>query len=127
MVQKEVAERIVATEGKDYGVLSIMVSFFGSAKLDRIVNRKMFHPQPNVDSAVVTITIDREKYVDIDGEKFYKFIQNVFSMRRKTLRNNLNQAGYDKEKIGNLNDEILSKRAENFDIASLIEIFYKII
>ena len=127
MVQKEVAERIVATEGKDYGVLSIMVSFFGQAKLNRIVNRKMFHPQPNVDSAVVTINIDRDKYNDIDGEKFYQFVQNVFAMRRKTLRNNLNKAGYDKGKIDSLGELVLSKRAENFDIAFLIDIFSKII
>ena len=90
MVQKEVAERIVAgVGGKDYGILSIMTAFYGEAKIDRIVNRKMFYPQPNVDSAVVTIKINREKYKNIDGNKFYNFIKSAFSMRRKTLKNNL--------------------------------------
>ena len=87
MVQKEVAERIVATKGeKDYGILTIMINFYGNAKITRNVNRKMFYPEPNVDSAVVRIDIDREKYKNIDDDKFYSFVQSCFSMRRKTLK-----------------------------------------
>jgi len=123
MVQKEVAERIVAKEGsKDYGVLSVMIKFYGEAKITRIVNRKMFYPQPNVDSAIVRIDI-QDNYPQIHKEGFYKFIQTVFSMRRKTLRNNLNQGEYDKEKIQALGEEVLAKRAEVFDIKQLIEIY----
>lgn len=123
MVQKEVAERIVAKEGgKDYGVLSIMIDFYGNAQISRIVSRKMFYPQPNVDSAVVTIKI-KEKYPEIDKEKFYKFVQSVFLMRRKTLKNNLVQGGYDRQKIESLGEEILKKRAESFSIDKLVEIF----
>ncbi|MBE7073525.1 MAG: ribosomal RNA small subunit methyltransferase A [Clostridiales bacterium] len=123
MVQKEVAERIVASSGgKDYGVLSVMIKFFGQAKITRIVSRKMFFPQPNVDSAVVSIQIEN-KYPQIDKEKFYKFIQNVFAMRRKTLNNNLQQAGYDKEKIKLLGEETLKARAEIFGLEKLIEIY----
>lgn len=124
MVQKEVAERIVAQVGeKDYGVLSIMTNFYGQAKINRIVSRQMFYPQPNVDSAVVTINIDREKYKDIDGEQFYNFVKTAFSMRRKTLKNNLTHGGI---KTDNLSPEILAKRAENFDIEGLLKIYFKI-
>ena len=124
MVQKEVAERIVAQVGEiDYGVLSIMTNFYGQAKINRIVSRQMFYPQPNVDSAVVTINIDREKYKDIDGEKFYNFVKTAFSMRRKTLKNNLTHGGI---KTDNLSPEILAKRAENFDIEGLLKIYFKI-
>ena len=127
MVQKEVAERIVAgVGGKEYGVLSIMTSFYGEAEINRIVSRKMFYPQPNVDSAVVTIKINREKYKNIDGNKFYNFIKSAFSMRRKTLKNNLNHAGIQKSKINLLSEEILAKRAENFTINQLLEIYLKI-
>ena len=127
MVQKEVAERIVANVGgKDYGVLSIMTAFYGEAEINRIVSRKMFYPQPNVDSAVVTIKINREKYKNIDKNKFYNFIKIAFSMRRKTLRNNLSHGGIEKEKINNLSEEILAKRAENFSIDQLLEIYLKI-
>ena len=123
MVQKEVAERIVAREGgKDYGVLSIMIDFYGNAMINRIVSRKMFCPQPNVDSAVVTIKIEN-KYPQIDKNKFYKFIQCVFAMRRKTLKNNLVQGGYDKSKIEALGEVILAKRGESFSISQLIEIY----
>ena len=125
MVQKEVAQRMVAKSGKDYGVLSIMIDFYGDAQINRVVSRKMFYPQPNVDSAIVTVNI-KDKHPDIDKKDFYKFIQTVFSMRRKTLKNNLTQGGYDKEKIASLGEEILKKRGEEFDINSLIEIYKKL-
>lgn len=126
MVQKEVAERIVAKEGgKDYGVLSIMVDFYGDAEISRLVGRKLFYPQPNVDSAVVTIKVEN-KYPEIDKEKFYKFVQCLFSMRRKTVRNNLSQGGFSKEKMALLGEEILSARAEIFSLENIIEIYKKI-
>lgn len=127
MVQKEVAERIVAgVGGKEYGVLSIMTAFYGQAEINRIVSRKMFFPQPNVDSAVVTIKIDREKYKNINGDEFYNFIKSAFSMRRKTLKNNLSHSGINKEKLSLISEEILSKRAENFNIDQLLDIYLKI-
>ena len=127
MVQKEVAQRIVASAGgKDYGVLSIMTQFHGQAEINRIVSRKMFYPQPNVDSAVVTIKINREKYKNVDYNKFYNFIKCIFSSRRKTIKNNLTQGGFDKQQIHRLSDEILSKRAENFDLSDLLEIYSQI-
>ena len=127
MVQKEVAERIVAEKGgKDYGVLSVMIKFYGDAKIDRIVSRKMFYPQPNVDSAVVTIKI-KNKYPEINNNEFYKFVHGVFSMRRKTLKNNLVKSGYNKEKIDKLGENILKNRAESFSIEQLMEIYKKII
>lgn len=128
MVQKEVAERIVAdVGGKDYGVLSIMVKFFGEAKINRIVSRKMFYPQPNVDSAVVTIEIKKDKYKNIDKNKFYKFIQTAFSMRRKTLKNNLNHGGVNTQNLMQIDSNILSRRSETFKIDELIKIYLKII
>lgn len=126
MVQKEVAERIIAKEGgKDYGVLSIMINFYGDAKISRVVSRKMFYPQPNVDSAVVIIEL-KDKYPEIDKKDFYKFVQTVLSMRRKTLRNNLNSGRYDKNKINLLGEDILSKRSEIFSIDELIKIYKKL-
>ena len=126
MVQKEVAERIVAKSGgKDYGVLSVMINFYGQARINRVVNRKMFFPEPNVDSAVVTIDV-LEKYDNIDKNGFYKFVQAVFAMRRKTLKNNLIQAGYDKQKVESLGENNLKMRAEVFDIEQLINIYNKI-
>ena len=124
MVQKEVAERIVAKEGgKDYGILTLMINFFGEAKIDRIVKRQMFNPMPNVDSAVITIKIDREKYKGIDKEKFSKFIKASFSMRRKTLLNNLSSILPKTELKEKLTEDILSRRAETFSIDEFIGIY----
>ncbi len=127
MVQKEVAQRMVATPGsKDYGILSIMIQFYGKAEIKRVVSRKLFYPQPNVDSAIVNIIIDRERYSDIDGEKFYKFIGSAFAMRRKTLKNNLLKSGLDKKTLEKIDSNLLEKRAETFDLGELIDIYLKI-
>ncbi len=128
MVQKEVAQRIVAKAGsKDYGILSVMIAYYGEASYKRTVNRNLFRPQPNVDSAIVTIKCSKNKYEGVDDEKFYKFISSMFAMRRKTINNNLRHAGYDSEKIALLGQDILSNRAENFNLDDLIEIYKKII
>lgn len=127
MVQKEVAERIIAKKGnKDYGVLSIMIDFFGSAEIKRIVERKMFYPVPNVDSAVCLIKVDKSKHASIDGNAFYRFIQGCFLMRRKTLRNNLLKMGVFSQKLDSLSNFKLERRPEQLDIDEFIEIFKNI-
>ena len=87
MVQKEVAERIVAEpKTKDYGVLSIMVQLCGQPKIARIVGRQMFTPSPNVDSAIVHM---QNIQVPKDYAKIVEFVKTCFASRRKTLVNNL--------------------------------------
>ncbi|MBQ7227382.1 MAG: ribosomal RNA small subunit methyltransferase A [Clostridia bacterium] len=96
MVQKEVAERIVASPGgKDYGVLSVSCNLAGKPKITRIVGRQMFTPPPNVDSAVVHIDVENPAR----SEKVSAVVKSAFAMRRKTLYNCLSSAGYDKAKI----------------------------
>ena len=125
MVQKEVAERVVAKcGGKDYGILTIMIEFFGSAKITRIVKRNMFYPVPNVDSAMLKIDIERGKFEGIDGAKFYEFVGGVFSMRRKTLKNNLSKfLGEKKSKLDNVSAFTLAKRPEEFSIEELVDLY----
>ena len=123
MVQKEVAQRICAKENsKDYGLLSIMTAFYGDSKITRIVGKDNFYPKPKVDSAVVNIKIDR-KYRDVDEDKFYNLVQNLFSMRRKTIRNNL--AKNYKSLIAKLDEDLLSKRSEQLSLAQIINIYKK--
>lgn len=125
MVQKEVAERIAAKAGgKDYGVLTVMVNLFGEAKMTRIVGRQMFYPQPNVDSAVVNI-VKNKKFEDIDRAKFYNFIKVCFSMRRKTLLNNLSSGlNLNKDALSaKLTKFDLTRRAESFNLQEFIDIF----
>ena len=90
MVQKEVADRVVAAAGsKAYGVLSVKVQALANAKITRDVNRKMFTPAPNVDSAVLHIS---KKEYGFDFNIFSKVVDSAFAMRRKTLVNNLSSS-----------------------------------
>lgn len=89
MVQKEVAERLVAPPAcGDYGVITVAVALEGSAKIVRQVPRQMFYPQPNVDSAIVRIDLD-DRYPDVDKAWVKRVVAAGFAMRRKTLVNNL--------------------------------------
>jgi len=89
MVQKEVAERIVAEpKTKDYGVLSIMVQLCGKPQIARIVGRQMFTPSPKVDSAIVTMNNIK---VPNDYEEIVEFVKTCFASRRKTIVNNLSK------------------------------------
>lgn len=126
MVQKEVAEKFCSTVGvSDYGIPSVMTQFYGSAKITRIVKRQMFYPVPNVDSAILHIEIERNKFSNIDRKKFSKFVKTCFSMRRKTLLNNLGTT-FDKQKLKDTFDEkTLARRAESFSVFEFVELFEK--
>lgn len=127
MVQKEVAERVCAKVGtKDYGILTVMINFFGEAKITRIIKRQMFNPVPNVDSALLNIKITN-KFPDIDKQKFEKLVKACFSMRRKTLLNNLSNL-YPKDKLKKvLSEETLNRRAETFSLEEFVEIYMKLV
>ncbi len=90
MVQKEVAERLAAkVSTKDYNAFSILTQYEADIKVVLNVKRTCFHPQPNVDSAVVEIK-RREKDNKPKDEKFFKsLVLTAFKERRKTLINNL--------------------------------------
>ena len=127
MVQKEVAERVCAKAGgKDYGILSVMTQFYSNPSITRTIGRQMFYPVPNVDSALLSIKIEGEKFKDVDNQKFSKFIKACFSMRRKTLLNNLSTI-FSKEKLKEvLDEETLRKRAEQFSLEEFVELFKKL-
>ena len=97
MVQKEVAQRLCAKENsEEFGAITLAIALEGEAKYVRDVSRKMFTPQPNVDSAIVRIDIN-DKYKDVDKKSVKKLIHTAFLMRRKTLINNI-EAGYKLDK-----------------------------
>ena len=99
MVQQEVADRFVARSNTaDYSAVTLAIEMRGEAQITRKVNRKMFYPVPNVDSAVVRIDIDRHKLDGENTELLHKLARAAFAMRRKTLANNLSVAfGVDKQ------------------------------
>jgi 16S rRNA (adenine1518-N6/adenine1519-N6)-dimethyltransferase len=91
MVQKEVAERMSAAPGtKQYGSLSIAVQYYCEPKVVAIVPGSVFIPKPDVDSAVIRLTVRSKPPVVVKDESFFfEVMQASFVQRRKTLWNNL--------------------------------------
>ncbi len=91
MIQKEVAERMAARPGgKEYGSLSVAVQYYCVPQLVCTVPNTVFIPQPNVDSAVIKLSLRDKPAVDVpDEDHFFRVVQASFAQRRKTLANNL--------------------------------------
>ena len=103
MVQYEVARRIVATnksKNKEFGLLSILCNFNCDTEFLKEVNAKSFMPRPKVNSGIVKIIpSENKKYHVNDLKKFRKITKASFQSRRKTLKNSLLIAGFDKTLI----------------------------
>ena len=90
MVQLEVAQRFCAPpKTTDYGAITVAINLRGSASIVKNVPREMFTPVPNVDSAVVKIDVDFDKFKNADMQKVRQVVKTAFSSRRKMLVNNL--------------------------------------
>ncbi|BDR55422.1 ribosomal RNA small subunit methyltransferase A [Bombiscardovia apis] len=112
MVQKEVADRLVARPGsKIYGVPSAKLAWYGRASLAGNIGRNVFWPAPNVDSALVSFTrqADGQLTQGAQREQVFRLIDAAFAQRRKTLRAALHgvvddeafaQAGIDSKRRG---------------------------
>ena len=110
MVQKEVADRMASGPGsKQYGAITVAMKYYCDTYLVANVPQNCFMPRPNVDSAVIKLTLHQESIVDInDEEQLLKIIKAAFSQRRKTLLNTLASnvnLGLSKEEIKNILDE----------------------
>lgn len=94
MVQKEVAQRMVASPGtKDYGALSVAVQYYTKAEIMFVVKPDSFIPAPSVDSAVIRCTVRDTPPVQVDEKTFFKVVKAAFAQRRKTLLNTLKITG----------------------------------
>lgn len=90
MMQKEVADRLVAESGTaNYSAITLAMQIEGSAKIVRKIHKEMFIPIPQVDSALVKIDIDRNKIDKDIKSDLKKLVRSSFMMRRKTILNNL--------------------------------------
>ena len=98
MLQKEVAQRIVARDNKE-SILSMSVKAYGDPKYIMTVKAKYFSPAPNVDSAIIAINnISKKFFSDFSEEEFFKIMKLGFAHKRKMLAGNLS-AVYLREKI----------------------------
>src|SRR5262249_1394113 len=90
LVQKEVAERIVAAPGsRDYGYLTVATAVFAQAQVLFHVMPGAFRPPPKVDSAVVLLTSRDAGVACAERDAFLDFAAACFRHKRKTIRNNL--------------------------------------
>ncbi|MBQ4558509.1 MAG: ribosomal RNA small subunit methyltransferase A [Clostridia bacterium] len=127
MVQKEVADRLTAKEGTaDYGAITASIGTIADAKTIKKISRKMFTPSPNVDSAIVQISINRSKFNIADIATLRKVIKAAFAMRRKTLMNNLkSNFAMSSEEISQLLQKVgisATERGENLSPAKFVEL-----
>lgn len=125
LIQKEVAERFASKEGtKEYGITSVILQSIFHVSIPRIVKKECFTPAPKIDSALCLL-IPHDKYQISNFEEFKNFIHLSFSMRRKTLVNNLKQK-YKKEKIIEVLDKfnyLETVRPEEISVENFINIF----
>lgn len=124
MVQNEVALRYASKQcSKSYGSISVYVQYNYDVKEIAFVNKKCFYPVPKVDSSVIKLS--RKNNNIINEDKFYSFIKEAFSHKRKTLKNNL--VNYDFGFIYNnyLKNNNFSEtcRAEELSVQDYINIF----
>ena len=115
MLQKEVADRIVATHGnKTYGRLSVMMQAFFEVESMFVVPKESFEPQPKIESAILYLKTRTEPLVK-NLKPLEEIVKVAFSQRRKTLKNCL------KSIINQSQTEIdLSQRAEMLSIENFI-------
>ena len=97
MLQKEVADRLVAQPGDEaYGYLTLFVRLYASARILMTLEPKSFYPPPKVRSAVVVLDPDPKPFV---SDSLIDLISASFRMRRKKLVNNLTDFGTREEVV----------------------------
>jgi 16S rRNA (adenine1518-N6/adenine1519-N6)-dimethyltransferase len=93
MVQKEVASRLLAKPGtKEYSSLSCFVQYHTRPEHVYTVKRTCFQPAPDVDSAILKLSILDKPSVQVKDEaRFFKIVRGAFNQRRKSIINSLSR------------------------------------
>ena len=117
LVQKEVAERIIAKDGKE-SILSISVKIYGLPKYIMTVGKKFFSPSPKVDSAVILISdISKNTFNgNISEKKFFEILKAGFAHKRKLVLSNLTKTFKQKDEFEIIFNKLKinkNSRAEN--------------
>ena len=127
MVQKEVADRMVAAPGtKTYGALSVAVQYYTQPHIELAVPPRSFIPAPDVDSVVIVCDVREKPPVAARDEKmFFRVVRAAFGQRRKTLSNALKGAGFAKEQLQKVLPAVGidgSRRGETLSLAEFASI-----
>lgn len=92
MVQKEVAEKIVASPGdSERGILTLAVEFYADREIIMEVSKNNFRPEPKVDAAILKITPKHHFVSDskVDSKLFFRVVKAGFSSKRRQIHNSL--------------------------------------
>ncbi len=110
MLQKEVAERIIASEkNKKYGRISIMFQTFFDLNLEFHIPRTVFNPQPKITSSLLSVV--PKKNIKINQTHLKRLVEAAFKHRRKKLKHNLKELINEKQ-LSNIQD----KRADELSV-----------
>ena len=132
LVQREVAERIVAPPGgKEYGALSVNLRVAMEIEIIARVPAGAFQPRPSVDSAVIRLVPrNASPLAATDTRPFREFVQSVFAMRRKQLQRILRSTGLEAEAA----DQALAAaavdpmaRPETLPVDAFVELFRSVV
>jgi 16S rRNA (adenine1518-N6/adenine1519-N6)-dimethyltransferase len=134
LIQKEVAERIVARPDRNgkvsESVLSISVKAYGIPTIVQHVPARLFSPAPKVDSSVLkidTISTDFFTHNNIDPEKFFTLVKAGFAHKRKKLVNNLGLLTAKEHVTAALTaSNLIQARAENLSLSDWQNVYKKI-
>lgn len=123
MVQREVAERMVAKPGsRIYGALSVAVQYYTDPAIVLDVPPRSFIPAPEVDSVVIACKVREQPAVQVRSEKmFFRVVKAAFGQRRKTLANALKGGGLPKEQVRDAMEQAGIDPARRGETLSLIE------
>lgn len=90
MVQREAGERLVAGPGsKAYGIPSVLLSYWGEARIVGSVGPELFLPRPKVESVLIRIDRSPQPRVSADHDRLSRLVRTAFGQRRKMLRRSL--------------------------------------
>jgi 16S rRNA (adenine1518-N6/adenine1519-N6)-dimethyltransferase len=122
-VQKEVADRLRAAPDSDaYGPLTVMAQLLSEVEFLRTLPPQAFWPAPKIESALVRLR--RDDRLGGDAPAFGRFVHQIFSVRRKTLRKSLSQAQIDPKLLEALSIDP-QLRPENLSPQQFLAIFQR--
>ncbi|WP_372370770.1 16S rRNA (adenine(1518)-N(6)/adenine(1519)-N(6))-dimethyltransferase RsmA [Candidatus Uabimicrobium sp. HlEnr_7] len=121
MVQKEIAERIIAEPKTEfYGPLTVQTQIYASVKILKYVPAEAFFPAPKVTSAIIEIVPHNKLLHTINNiELFKRLVQSTFCLRRKKIANSLKKGA----NLPEISKDNLDKIEEHFDLSRRPETF----
>lgn len=128
MMQTEVAQRIVAKpRTKEYGILSILLQYYSTPKMQFAVSRNSFFPIPNVSSAIIHLDFEHPFTPKaMNDQLFRKIVRGTFGKRRKTLRNGLKGLDVPASELEQLSVD-LELRPEELSVADFVQLSNELI